>query len=82
MLAMMAALPDAYWDDWLLTQFPNRTLEELDGIDWARLVRVLHVREIQRIEKSLPKFFKNEWKPSRAEWQMILRHNRLEKENG
>lgn len=82
MLAMMAAMPDAYWDAWLLRQFPGRTLEELDNIDWTRLARALHVREIERVEELYPLFFKGKWKPTVAEWGMILRHNRLEKENG
>ncbi|MCB0025623.1 MAG: hypothetical protein KDD91_21465 [Caldilinea sp.] len=82
MLMMMATLPDAYWDAWLLRQFPGRTLEELDGIDWTRLARALHVREIERVEELYPLFFKDKWKPSSAEWRMILRHNRLENENG
>lgn len=31
--------PDSVTDAWLLRQFPGRTLEELDGIDWGRYLR-------------------------------------------
>lgn len=74
---MTAALPDAYWDMVLLRLFPNRTLEELDGIAWPRLMRALQVREIERIEDRLPEFFKGKWQPTAAEWGRIRWHDRL-----
>ena len=82
LLAMLAALPDAYWDAYLLRSFPGRTLEELDGVQWPRLMRAMHVQEIERVEDVLPLFFKGTYQPTAAEWRLILRHNRLEREHG
>lgn len=61
----------------LLRLFPGRTLEELDGIDWPRLMRALQVKEMERIEDRRPDLFNGKWKPSSAEWRLILRHDRL-----
>lgn len=79
---MLAALPDAYWDAWLLRAFPGRTLEELAGVAWPRLMRAQQVKEIERIEDSFPLFFKGKYEPTPNEWRLILRHNRLEREYG
>lgn len=81
---MLAAMPQAYWDAMAMQLFPSRTLEELDGIDWPRLMRALQVRTMEHVEKNYPKFFEGKWEPEPSEWLMIFHHNRLMKrvENG
>ena len=38
-------------DAYLLTQFPGKMLEELDGMDWVRYNRALHARSILESEE-------------------------------
>ena len=40
-------------DAWLLTLFPGRTLEELDGMDYARVARALAARAMQRVHEKV-----------------------------
>lgn len=77
-LALLQMLPDAYWDAVLLQRFPGKTLEELDGIDWLRLVRAWQAKEIGEVENARQLFLEGKIKPSSYEWRMILRHDRLE----
>ncbi|MBK8798315.1 MAG: hypothetical protein IPM07_19185 [Anaerolineales bacterium] len=79
---MTATLPTAYWDGLLMRLFPGKTLEELDNIDWPRLMRVLQVRQIEQIEQRLPGFFQGKWQPTAAEWRLIQRHDRILEKNG
>ena len=79
---MTATLPGAYWDMVLLRLFPSRTLEELDAINWPRLMQALQAREMERVENRLPDFFAGKWQPTAAEWRLIRRHDRLEAEEG
>lgn len=37
-------------DAWLLRQFPGRTLDELDGMDWGRYLRAMEADHMQTIE--------------------------------
>lgn len=73
----LARFPDALLDAWLLEQFPGRTLEELDGIDFPRLWRARRAQEIDRIEMQLPQFHEGKWEPTPAEWRVIVRHDEL-----
>jgi len=81
LLAGLVALPQAYWDAYLMRIFPGRTLEELDAIDWPRLMRARHVAEIERVEEAHHLFFGGHYQPEPHEWRMIRRHNRLEREH-
>lgn len=74
-------LPAAYWDALLLARFPGKTLEELDGIDWPRLMRAWQAKEIGDVENARQLFFEDKYKPTGYEWRMILRHDRLEAES-
>lgn len=43
-------LPDEILDAQLLKAFPGRTLEELDGIDYARYLRARQVQQVWDVE--------------------------------
>lgn len=77
MLALLALLPEAYWDAYLLQRFPGKTLEELDGLDWARLMRAQQVRHIDQVEEVRELYLKGKYKPTPDEWASVLRHDRL-----
>ncbi len=59
----------------LLQQFPGRTLEELDGINWPRLMRALAADDVGRIEQLRDLQRKKQAKPSQAEWMRIRQHD-------
>ena len=77
MLALLGMLPQAYWDAYLLQRFPGKTLEELDGIDWGRLMRANQVRHIDQVEEVREMYLKGKYKPKPEEWVAVLRHDRL-----
>lgn len=64
-------------DSWLLELFPGKTLEELDGVDFGRLLRALAARETVRVETLRELHRQRKAKPTAAEWQAIQRHDRL-----
>lgn len=63
-------------DAWLLTTFPGRTLEELDGIDFGRWMRAREVLEIDRIELLILEYHQKRAKPGNSDWRRIRQHNR------
>ena len=73
-------LPDAAIDAWLLEQFPGKTLEELDAINWPRLMRARAAVQVQYIETMLPLYHEKKWTPSVREWRMIQQHDELAKD--
>ena len=77
MLALLDMLPQAYWDAYLLQRFPGKTLEELDGLDWGRLMRAHQVRHIDQVEEVREMYLKGKYKPKPEEWAAVLRHDRL-----
>lgn len=77
MLALTAQMPPAYWDALLLQRFPGKTLEELDGIDWARLMRAFQVQHLERIEELRIQYLRNKYKPTMDEMRDVLRHDEL-----
>ena len=48
--AALAAVPAVFWDAWLLSRFPGRTLEELEHVDILRLLRA-RVQMIEQVEE-------------------------------
>jgi hypothetical protein len=81
MLALLALLPPAHWDAYLLQRFPGKTLEELDGMDWARLMRAQQVRYIDQVEDVRDSYLKGKYKPTPDEWDAVLRHDRIVRGN-
>ena len=75
-----------YLDWWLLQKFPGRTLEELDGVDWLRLMRAEDVGRIVDVERRYKLWHaKKDRKPDEftaAEWRMIRQHDRLAGDDG
>lgn len=74
-----------YIDWWLLQQFPGRTLEELDDIDWLRLMRAQDVGRLISNEQRLAlwrdgKLTDDQLTP--AEWQHIRRFAYLDSDDG
>jgi len=71
---------DAIVDAWLLKQFPGRTLEELDGMNYARYLRAMDARYIEQIEQMRASYLKGEV-PSRKQdsdvWAAIRDHDAL-----
>ena len=60
MLAMMATLPDAYWDAWMLRQFLAARWKSWTASTGHGCRDALHVREIERVEELYPLFFKGQ----------------------
>ena len=77
MLALLGMLPASYWDAYLLQRFPGKTLEELDGIDWGRLMRAQQVRHIDQVEEMRELYLKGKYKPTPDEWAAVLRHDAI-----
>lgn len=71
------ALPQAALDDWLMELFPGKTLEELDGIDFPRLLRALAAKRIGRIELLRALQMKGKAMPTGRDWKAIVLHDRL-----
>lgn len=77
-LAGYSRPPEPLVDSWLLANFPGRTLDELDGMDWGRYTRALEAREIQRVEAKRTRYLSKEVKELEAdEWMAIQEHDRL-----
>jgi hypothetical protein len=74
---MVAATPAALLDAWLLREFPGRTLEELDGMDFGRLWRALAARAVLKAEEARENQLAGKYKPTAAEWREIVRNDRL-----
>ena len=49
-------------DYWLMQRFPGKTLEELDAIDWPRLMRAIEVEQIVGIESKRKQFLDGDLK--------------------
>ena len=63
-----------------MEQFPGRMLEELDGIDFTRLLRANKVKQMERIETLRALQLRGKVQPSPQDWRGILRHDRLMQE--
>ncbi len=74
---MFGVLPPVLLDAWLMRQFPNRTLEELDNLDFGRLWRVLACQAVLRAEDVRDLQMQGKYEPTPAEWRMIRRNDRL-----
>lgn len=64
--------------DWmLLKHFPNRTLEELDGMDFNRWLRATEAGGAERIERLRAQQIAGKAKPTPEEWAAIKEHEAL-----
>lgn len=72
--------PDSLVDAYLLQQFPGKTLDELDQMDWARYNRALRARYITDIEDTakLYKSHKIQAKDvSATKWERIRQNDEM-----
>jgi hypothetical protein len=69
--------PPALLDAWLLREFPGRTLEELEEMDFGRLWRAIVARSVLRVEDAGEAQLQGRHKPTPEEWRLIRRHDRL-----
>jgi hypothetical protein len=71
-------MPEAFFDAMVMRLFPGRTLEELDQVDWPRLMRALEVRQIETVEMLRQLHFEGKAPPmDAAQWRQIAAHDRL-----
>ena len=78
--AQFLASNRAWVDYWLMQRFPGRTLEELDGVDWPRLMQAVDVEHIVAIETRRKQFIDGDIKRkhlSDRELTEFDRHDRL-----
>ncbi len=73
---MIGALPSALVDHWLLREFPGRTLEELDQVDFGRLWRAISCRAVLRAEDVRALQMQGKYQPTPDEWRQIRRNDR------
>ncbi len=70
-----------YIDWWLMQQFPGKTPDELDGIDWMRLMRALDVGRLVSNEQRRKLWMEEKLKENdltAAEWRHIQRYAYLD----
>lgn len=75
----IGALPGCLLDVWLLREFPGRTLEELDGMDFGRLWRALAVRGVLKAEEARERQLEGKHTPTPEEWRAIRRNDRCQR---
>lgn len=70
--------PEHLVDAWLLGMFPGRTLEELDTMDYGRLLQALEARRYERTEQRRRLFLAGTVKELDGdEWRTVQRMDGL-----
>ena len=72
---MQPELHGSLFDSWMLTNFPGRTLEELDSMDVLRFMRAVEARSIESTERLNADILKQKIKPTdvgKESWDSIL----------
>ncbi|MBK8799600.1 MAG: hypothetical protein IPM07_26325 [Anaerolineales bacterium] len=64
-------------DSMLLQRFPGKTLEDLDLVNWPRLMRAMAAGEAERIEQLIELQRTGKATPTQREWIAIAEHDRL-----
>jgi hypothetical protein len=67
-------------DAWLLRKFPGRTLDELDNMDWLRLMRALEADRIEQAEVKRKQYFADDHGPdwlSDDQWEIVAKNDKL-----
>lgn len=68
------------FDSYLLSQFPGRTLDELDDMDILRYFRALQARKIDLLEDTHQMVISGKKKGAEVgkdEWEEIREHNKM-----
>lgn len=60
-----------------MRMFPGKLLEELDGMDFARLQRAVEAGNIERLEELRRQAMKGKYKASRDEYDRFSEHDDL-----
>ena len=71
---------NSLFDSYLLTQFPGRTLDELDDMDLLRFLRAMEARNVSSLEESRYMVETGKKKGSeidKEDWDIILEHNKI-----
>lgn len=74
------AVKESLLDAHLLRQFPGRTLDELDQMDWARYLRAIEIDRIVAIEARRQQFLDGHIAPDAMtpdDWLVIQEHDQL-----
>ena len=77
---MQPELHGSLFDSWMLSNFPGRTLEELDGMDVLRFMRAMEARAIESTERLNADILKQKIKPTdvqKENWDRILENNKV-----
>jgi hypothetical protein len=82
LLAALVTLPPAWFDALLLRLFPGKPLEELDKVDWPRLMRALQVRELETVEELRALQLAGKYQPTAMEWRRITANDALWRAEG
>lgn len=65
-----------------MREFPGRTLEELDSIDFGRLWRALGCRALLRAEDVRELYLEGKYQPTPEEWRQIRRNDQAVMDGG
>ena len=68
-------MPPALFDARLMARFPGRTLEELDSMDYGRLMRALSAGHVEAVEMRRALYLADKAKPTDDEWAAIRDHD-------
>jgi hypothetical protein len=63
-----------------MERFPGRTLEELDGLDWFRLMRALDAQQARDVERKRSDFLNKKLGRdglTEEDWKLIAEHDEL-----
>ena len=77
---MRPDLHDSLFDSWMLSNFPGRTLEELDNIDILRYLRAMDARAIETTERlngEISAGKTNAVDVPKERYKKILEHNQM-----
>lgn len=77
---MQPELHGSLFDSWMLSNFPGRTLEELDSMDILRFMRAIEARSIESTERLNADILSKKIKPTEVDssiWKRILEHNEM-----
>ena len=77
---MRPELHDSLFDSWMLSNFPGRTLEELDSINILRYLRAMDARAIETTERVNGEITTGKMKAvdvPAERYKKVLEHNKM-----
>ena len=70
-------MPQALFDSRLMARFPGRTLEELDQMDYGRLMRAFAAGNAEAVEMRRTLYLADKAKLSDDDWAAVRDHDEL-----